>query len=58
VWGLRAFYFGLSVLTSLHHFEEGMAQRKQRAQSPGTGVPKVAQSKKKVPPRKVYKKVK
>jgi len=56
VWGLRAFYFGLSVLTSLHHFEEGMAQGKHRLQSPGTAVPDP--SKRKGVPRKVHKKVK
>jgi hypothetical protein len=61
VWGLRAFYFGLSILTSLHHFEDGIAHRQQRLQAiqaKRKALRKLAQSPKKPPSRKVYKKVK
>jgi len=66
VWGLRAFYFGLSVLTSLHHFEDGMARQQERSSRPGkppqkspSQSPSAQNSpQRKSPPGKAYKKLK
>ncbi|MGA1410262.1 MAG: hypothetical protein ACO37W_11080 [Prochlorotrichaceae cyanobacterium] len=55
VWGLRGFYLSLSVLAALHHFEDGISQRKRRLEKKSQ---KIAPN----PPRektaKAYKKLK